>query len=95
MSRPIKSDTPIEELVLFIKYNCIDTSDAGLVWVDFDKATDKAKALISSIIGEDIAVGESKVAWGGNGSVSAENADDLRNAWNNQLRQEQRERLGL
>lgn len=39
---------------------------------------------IIELIGQDVAIGKSRVIWGGNGGVKAENADDLREGWLNQ-----------
>lgn len=47
----------IEEAVLYIKEQCIDTSDPGLVWFDFDKAQSQIKTLIT----EQVRLGKDEV----------------------------------
>ena len=51
------------------------------------------KDLMLEIVGEDTGTGKSRVTWGGDGSVKAENADDLREGWNNKLKAKQRQKI--
>lgn len=48
MKTPQSKSTKLDEIVLFIKEKCIDTSDPGLVWFDFRKAKTQINAYVES-----------------------------------------------